>query len=92
MWKLARKGSSEWTRQTIDAAINKYSELSGEIIGTSKSFVIDQRTNDIFGALIENLDPMHNDVDWARASPLGSTIVYGYFQVCLISMIWRAFR
>lgn len=76
-------------RQTIDAAINKYSKLSGELIGTSKSFVIDQRTNDIFGALIENLDPMHNDVDWARASPIGGTIVYGYFQVCLISMIWK---
>ena len=87
--EASEKGVVRMDRQTIDAAIKKYRELSGEFIGTSKSFVIDQRTNDIFGALIENLDPMHNDVDWARASPIGSTIVYGYFQVCLISMIWK---
>jgi acyl dehydratase len=71
-------------RQTIDAAIEKYSKRIGEVIG-----VIDQRINDIFGAVIENLDPMHNDEQWARSSPIGSTIVYGYFQVCLISMIWK---
>jgi|SRR5215472_2292087 len=76
-------------RQTIDAAIEKYSKRIGEVIGVSKTFVIDQRINDIFGAVIENLDPMHNDVQWARSSPIGGTIVYGYFQVCLISMIWK---
>ena len=83
------KGAVRMDRQTIGAAIEKYSKLSGEIIGISNSFTIDQRTNDIFGALIENLDPMHNDVDWSKASPIGGTIVYGYFQVCLISMIWK---
>jgi acyl dehydratase len=76
-------------RQIIDAAIEKYSKRISEVIGVSKTFVIDQRINDIFGAVIENLDPMHNDVQWARSSPIGGTIVYGYFQVCLISMIWK---
>jgi acyl dehydratase len=87
--EAGEKGVVRMDRQTIDTAIEKYRELAGEIIGISKSFVIDQRTNDIFGALIENLDPMHNDVDWSKASPIGGTIVYGYFQVCLISMIWK---
>jgi acyl dehydratase len=82
-------GSARMDRQTIDAAVEKYRERTGEIIGVSKTFVIDQRINDIFGALTENLDPMHNDVDWARSSPIGTTIVYGYLQVCLISMIWK---
>jgi acyl dehydratase len=76
-------------RATIDAAIEKYSKRIGEIIGVSKKFVIDQRANDIFGALTENPDPMHNDVAWASSSPIGSTIVYGFLQVAMIAMIWK---
>jgi hypothetical protein len=53
-------------RETIDVAIEEYSKRIGEVIGVSKKFIIDQRINDIFGALTENSDPMHNDV--ARAT------------------------
>jgi acyl dehydratase len=83
------KGLVKMDRQAIDAAIEKYGARIGEIIGVSKTFVIDQRINDAFGALSENLDPMHNDVNWATASPIGGTIVYGYLQVSLVSMIWK---
>ena len=38
-------------RQIIDAAIEKYSKRISEVIGVSKTFVIDQRINDIFGAV-----------------------------------------
>ena len=76
-------------RATVEAAIEKYGKRVGEVIGVSKKFVIDQRTNDIFGALTENPDPMHNDVLWAKASPIGSTIVYGYLQVSMLAMIWK---
>jgi acyl dehydratase len=76
-------------RETIDAAIEEYGKRIGEVIGVSKKFVIDQRINDIFGAVIENLDPMHNDPGWANASPFGSTIVYGYLQLSLAAMIWK---
>ncbi len=76
-------------RATVEAAIEKYGNRVGEVIGVSKKFVIDQRTNDIFGALTENPDPMHNDVHWAKASPIGSTIVYGYLQVSMLAMIWK---
>jgi acyl dehydratase len=87
--EAGEKGLVVMDRRAIDAAIEKYGARTGEIIGISKTFVIDQRINDIFGALSENLDPMHNDVDWARSSPIGGTIVYGYLQVSLVSMIWK---
>ena len=67
----------------------KIKNFLGEVIGVSKKFVIDQRINDIFSAVIENLDPMHNDPGWANASPFGSTIVYGYLQLSLAAMIWK---
>ena len=76
-------------RETIDAAIEEYGKRIGKVIGVSKKFVIDQQINDIFGAVIENLDPMHNDPGWANASPFGSTIVYGYLQLSLAAMIWK---
>jgi acyl dehydratase len=76
-------------RATVEAAVEKYGKRVGEVIGVSKKFVIDQRTNDIFGTLIENLDPMHNDVAWSKASPIGGTIVYGYLQVSMLSMVWK---
>jgi acyl dehydratase len=76
-------------RETIDAAIEQYSKRIGHVIGVSKKFVIDQRINDIFGALTENPDPMHNDVAWAKSSPFGGTIVYGYLQLAMAAMIWK---
>jgi acyl dehydratase len=76
-------------RASVEAAVEKYGRRVGDIIGVSKKFVIDQRTNDIFGALIENPDPMHNDPAWAKASPIGGTIVYGYLQVSLLTMVWK---
>lgn len=77
----------EMDRATVEAAIEKYSARVGDLIGVSKKFVIDQRTNGIFAALTENPDPMHNDLIWAKA--IGGTIVYGYLQVSMLTMVWK---
>jgi acyl dehydratase len=73
----------------VESAVREYQRRIGEVIGVSKEYVIDQKMNDIFGTVIENPDPMHNDPDWAAQSPLGGTVVYGFLQLALTTVIWK---
>lgn len=76
-------------RELVEATIAEYSGRIGEVIGVTDEFVIDQQTNDAFGHLTDNPDPMHNDPEWARNTPLGGTVVYGFLQASLISRFWK---
>ncbi len=76
-------------REDVENAMREYEGKIGEVIGVSRKFVIDQKMNDIFGTIIENPDPMHNDPEWAAASPLGGTVVYGWLQLALTTVIWK---
>ena len=75
--------------QDVERAVREYETRVGEVIGVSRDYVIDQKMNDIFGTIIENPDPMHNDPEWAAQSPLGGTVVYGFLQLALTTVIWK---
>jgi acyl dehydratase len=61
-------------------------ERIGEVIYESPDFTVTQRELDVFAALTENIDPMHNDVVWAAQGPWGQTIVHGLFTLGFVSM------
>ncbi len=61
----------------------------GQAIYTSKAFTLSQREVDVFAALTENIDPMHNDPEWTKSSPWGQTIVHGLFELSLISKFYK---
>ena len=76
-------------REDVEAAEKQLSGKLGQVIGVTKEFIIDQRLNDVFGALTGNPDPMHNDPEWAETSPLGGTVIYGFLQSSLITGFWK---
>lgn len=76
-------------RGTVEAAVEHFSAKIGHVIGVTKEFSIDQRMNDVFGALTGNPDPMHNDPEWAETSPLGGPVIYGFLQSSLITGFWK---
>ncbi len=81
--------SQGMTWRDVEAAVRQYQPRIGEVIGVSRDYVIDQKMNDIFGTIIENPDQMHNDPSWAAESPLGGTVVYGFLQLSLTTVIWK---
>lgn len=75
--------------EDVERAVREYEPRVGQVIGESREYVIDQKMNDIFGTIIENPDQMHNDPEWAAGSPLGGTVVYGFLQLALTTVIWK---
>lgn len=56
----------------------------GETIAVTDWFTIDQASEDSFARLTDEWDPMHNEPDWAKAGPWGSTIVHGFHVLCRV--------
>lgn len=72
-------------REVIDGLRAKI----GELIYESEPFNVTQRELDVFAALTENIDPMHNDPEWAAKGPWGQTIVHGLFILGLMSKFYK---
>ena len=71
--------------------IGEYKRRVGEEIGVSEWFPIEQVSTDVFGAVTHNLDPMHNDPEWAREQgPWGGTVAHGFLVLSLVlSKCWK---
>lgn len=70
--------------------IESYKTKVGKELGVTPDFILQQKDIDVFGAVTENLDPMHNDPVWAlEEGPWGSTVAHGYFVLSLISKFWK---
>lgn len=59
----------------------------GSALGTSRWWTIDQDRVDTFADATGDLQWIHLDVERARESPYGSTIVHGFFVLSLIPAI-----
>ena len=84
---MSTSESMKW--EDVERAVREYEPRVGQVIGESGEYVVDQKMNDIFGTVIENPDVMHNDPEWAAQSPLGGTVVYGFLQLALTTVIWK---
>ncbi len=64
--------------------------IRGVQIGTSAWRQIVQADIDAFGALTDDLEPMHIDPEWCAAhSPVGRPIVYGFQTLALLTTLLR---
>ena len=57
----------------------------GEVVGTSKWFVIDQKRIDQFADVTEDWQYIHVDPEKAKASPFGTTIAHGFLTLSMLS-------
>jgi acyl dehydratase len=55
----------------------------GEDLGQSEWFTIGQREVDVFSALTDDWDYMHNDPEWAASRSWGGTIAHGLYVLSL---------
>ena len=51
----------------VDRQFQRLQVLEGEVLGMSEDFALSQYEVDIYGCLVEDLDPMHNEPDWEHA-------------------------
>lgn len=70
---------SDW-KQYFHALTDKV----GSRFGTTDWFTIDQQSTDIYAALIDDLDYMHNDPTWDRIDEFGGTIAIGTHGLCYV--------
>jgi acyl dehydratase len=55
------------------------------LLGSTDWFAFNQRDVDLYGCLVEDLDPMHNDPDWqAGKERWGGTIVHGSNSLAMV--------
>ncbi|MDP6426759.1 MAG: MaoC/PaaZ C-terminal domain-containing protein [Rhodospirillales bacterium] len=73
----------------IEQIIDGYRAKIGEVLGVTEDFSIRQSEIDVFGALTQNIDPMHNDPEWGKEGPWGSTIVHGLFLLSYVAKFWK---
>ncbi|WP_375687613.1 MaoC family dehydratase [Pseudooceanicola sp. LIPI14-2-Ac024] len=57
----------------------------GEVVGTSKWFVIDQSRIDQFADVTEDWQYIHVDPEKAKATPFGTTIAHGFLTLSMLS-------
>jgi acyl dehydratase len=55
----------------------------GQELGVTSWFTVEQRDADLYSALIDDWDYMHNDPEWARPR-FGGTIAHGLYTLSLI--------
>lgn len=65
-------------------AVKALEATIGSELGASDWFAFSQREVDVFAALTDDWDFMHNDPQWASSSQWGSTIVHGLLTLSLI--------
>ncbi len=73
----------------IEQIIEGYRAKIGEVLGVTEDFSIRQSEIDVFGALTQNIDPMHNDPEWGKEGPWGSTIVHGLILLSYVAKFWK---
>ena len=61
----------------------------GREIGVSPWLTIDQDMVDTFGPLTRDVDPIHNDPEWAKTGPYGGTIAQGFFVLSLLGGLMK---
>jgi len=60
----------------------------GQEIGVSGWFTVTQRDADLFSALTDDWDYMHNDRDWASPR-FGGTVAHGLYVLCLLPKLMK---
>jgi acyl dehydratase len=70
---------------TADAPIwlEQLRDQVGQEVGVTDWFTVTQRDADLFSALTDDWDYMHNDPDWAQ-SRFGGTIAHGLYVLSLV--------
>ena len=69
---------------TFEATIGSLRAQIGQEIGVTDWFTVTQRDADLYAALTDDWDYMHNDPDWAADSPWQGTIAHGMYLLSLI--------
>ena len=67
----------------------RYKARIGEVIGVSDWLVVTQRDVDLFAALTDDWDYMHNDPAWAEPR-FGGTIVHALYVMSLIPKVLKS--
>jgi acyl dehydratase len=58
----------------------------GQTLGVTDWYTVRQPVIDVFGAITEDLEPLHNDPDWClRNSPYGAPIAFGFLSLSLLT-------
>ena len=68
----------------MEKVIAKLKGQVGEELGVTDWFSVSQRDADLYSALTDDWDYMHNDPRWAKTSPWGGTIAHGMYILSLI--------
>ncbi len=63
--------------------------MVGGELRTTEWFQVTQVEADVFSALTDDWDHMHNDPGWARGTPWGGTIAHGIYMVALIPSVMK---
>ena len=71
------------------ALFEKYKSRIGEVIGVSDWLVVTQRDADLFAALTDDWDYMHNDPTWATPR-FGGTIAHALYVMSLIPKVMKS--
>ena len=71
------------------ALFEQYKSRIGEVIGVSDWLVVTQRDADLFAALTDDWDYMHNDPAWAEPR-LGGTIAHALYVMALIPKVMKS--
>jgi len=67
-----------------DNKIERLKRKIGEELGVTPPFTVTQKDADLFSALTDDWDYMHNDPQWAKDSRWGGTIAHGMYVMTLI--------
>lgn len=85
-----RSASSQPTQPPPRIPLAQFLALEGREIGRSRWFAIDQARIDGFGALTDDIDPMHMDAGWCREhSPYGQPIAYGFLSMSMLTAMFN---
>ena len=71
------------------ALFERYKSRIGEVIGVSDWLVVTQRDADLFAALTDDWDYMHNDPAWAEPR-FGGTIAHAVYVMALIPKVMKS--
>jgi acyl dehydratase len=64
--------------------------IPGQLLGTSDWLLVDQARITAFGALTNDLEPLHVDPEWCAAhSPIARTMSYGFLTLSLLTAFFH---
>lgn len=69
---------------SIEKTLTELRSRTGSEIGVTGWFTVSQRDADIYAALTDDWDYMHNVPEWAAHGPWGGTIAHGMYILSLI--------